>query len=231
MLALLHGAALAAGIAVAGGLWAGDLAGAGTEHTGGAFDLGARAALAGDYAGAMAHWLPLAEAGDRDAQYNVGNLHDRGLGLPEDDLAAIDWYGRAAAQGSVEAMVNLGMLYEAGRGVARDMTAAAEWFRRAAEAGNSLAQFKLGEAYAQGLGLPADPAQAAYWYRRAIERDLAAAMYRLGTMMATGQGIAQDVAQANALYERAEATSCMIRGHEHEPLALRTRRDQVFLGG
>ena len=53
-----------------------------------AFSDGARAAIAGDYATAFGHWLPLAEGGDADAQYNLGNLYDRGLGRAEDDAAA-----------------------------------------------------------------------------------------------------------------------------------------------
>ena len=196
-----------------------------------AFSAGARAALAGQYPDAFGHWQPLADAGDRDAQYNLGNLYDRGLGVPENDLAAIDWYGRAAQQGSVEAMVNLGMVYEAGRGVSRDMAQAVDWFRRAAEAGNSLAQYKLGEILSTGDGVAQDLQEAAQWYRRAVDQDLPAAMYRLGTMMAKGAGLPQDVGGAQELYERAEEAACMIRGHEHEPLALRTARDQMFLGG
>ncbi len=197
-----------------------------------AFDDGARAAMAGDYATAFGHWLPLAEAGDADAQYNLGNLFDRGLGRPEDDATAQRWYEMAAAQGVVEAMVNLGLIHELGRaGMARDPAEAARWYERAGEAGNALAQYKLGEMYSTGTGVPLDHARAAEWYERAVRQNLAAAMFRLGTLYAMGQGVELDASIANELYERAEATTCMIRGHEYEPLAMRTARMSVFVGG
>jgi TPR repeat protein len=197
-----------------------------------AFLDGARAAIAGDYATAFGHWLPLAEGGDADAQYNLGNLYDRGLGRAEDDAAAAEWYRRAAGQGVVEAMVNLGLIHELGRaGVARDPAEAARWYEEAGAAGNALAQYKLGEMYSTGTGVPQDFERAAEWYERAVRQNLAAAMYRLGTLYAMGQGVAQDAGLASELYERGEATTCMIRGHEYEPLAMRTARMSVFVGG
>jgi TPR repeat protein len=197
-----------------------------------AFADGARAAMAGDYGAAFGHWLPLAEAGDADAQYNLGNLLDRGLGRAEDDAAAAEWYRRAAGQGVVEAMVNLGLIHEIGRaGVARDPAEAARWYEQAGAAGNALAQYKLGEMYSTGTGVPQDFARAAEWYERAVRQDLAAAMYRLGTLYAMGQGVEKDASVASELYERGETTTCMIRGHEYEPLAMRTARMSVFFGG
>jgi hypothetical protein len=56
-------------------------------------------------------------------------------------------------------------------------------------------------------------------------------MYRLGTLYAMGQGVELDVGLASELYERAEVTTCMIRGHEYEPLAMKTSRMSVFVGG
>jgi len=85
--------------------------------------------------------------------------------------------------------------------------------------------------YSTGTGVPQDFARAAEWYERAVRQDLAAAMYRLGTLYAMGQGVEKDASVASELYERGETTTCMIRGHEYEPLAMRTARMSVFFGG
>ncbi|MGA0777082.1 MAG: tetratricopeptide repeat protein [Gemmobacter sp.] len=114
---------------------------------------------------------------------------------------------------------------------ARHPAEAARWYEEAGAAGNALAQYKLGEMYSTGTGVPQDFERAAEWYERAVRQNLAAAMYRLGTLYAMGQGVAQDAGLASELYERGEATTCMIRGHEYEPLAMRTARMSVFVGG
>ena len=38
---------------------------------------------AGDYARAVAEWRPLAEAGDADAQFNLGQAYRLGRGVPQ----------------------------------------------------------------------------------------------------------------------------------------------------
>ena len=45
---------------------------------------GRSAYQAGDYATALQVFLPLADAGDRDAQYWVGRLYDEGAGVDQD---------------------------------------------------------------------------------------------------------------------------------------------------
>jgi TPR repeat protein len=42
------------------------------------FQKGYAAYNAGDYATALKEWKPLAEAGDADAQYNLGVIYDKG---------------------------------------------------------------------------------------------------------------------------------------------------------
>ncbi|MCC7461039.1 MAG: caspase family protein [Gammaproteobacteria bacterium] len=81
---------------------------------------------------ALAAWLPLAEQGNLEAQVIVGEMYERGLGLPADHAAALAWYQRAADAGSRRAQVNLGFLYERGLGVPADAAIALDWYRRAA---------------------------------------------------------------------------------------------------
>ncbi|MFQ6016742.1 MAG: tetratricopeptide repeat protein [Kiloniellaceae bacterium] len=134
------------------------------------FDEGLAAAKRGDYMTAAKEWLPLAEQGHVGAQYNIGVLYDRGLGVPQDFAEAIEWYRRAAERGHLDAQANLGFAYQQGRGVAQDYAAAAKWYRMAAARGDVAAQTNLGWLYANGLGVEQDDVQAHMWLNLAAAR-------------------------------------------------------------
>ena len=53
----------------------------------------------GDYATAIGKLLPLAEAGDTDAEFNLGVMHQRGKGVPVDYVEAHMWFDLAASSG------------------------------------------------------------------------------------------------------------------------------------
>jgi TPR repeat protein len=93
--------------------------------------------LKGDYEAAYREWLPLAELGDVEAQFNLGVLYDEGAGVEQDLAIAADWYRKAAEQGFIDAQTNLGVMYYYGQGVTRDYQKAAEWFRLAAAQGDT----------------------------------------------------------------------------------------------
>jgi TPR repeat protein len=93
--------------------------------------------LKGDYSAAYNEWLPLAELGDAEAQYNLGVMYDEGAGMEQDLAAAAGWYRKAAEQGFMDAQTNLGIMYYHGQGVGRDHAEAARWFRQAASQGDS----------------------------------------------------------------------------------------------
>jgi uncharacterized protein len=84
-----------------------------------------------DYRSALNVWMPAAEAGDAEAQVNVGEIFERGQGGQPNYEAAKIWYEKAAAQGNTRAQFNLGTLYEQGFGVPQDPVAALNWYRRA----------------------------------------------------------------------------------------------------
>src|SRR5713101_569685 len=85
-----------------------------------------------NYATALKVWLPLAEGGDAAAQTYVGEIFEKGLGVPPDHQAAATWYRRAADRGYSRAAINLGQLYEQGLGVPKDTGQALGWYRKAA---------------------------------------------------------------------------------------------------
>jgi len=85
-----------------------------------------------DYGSALATLLPKAQGGDPVAQTYVGEIYERGLGLPAPDYAAAAlWYRKAAESGHRPAQTNLGSLYERGLGVPRNKAEALNWYRKA----------------------------------------------------------------------------------------------------
>lgn len=81
---------------------------------------------------ALKVWLPQAKAGDAEAQFYVGQIFEKGLGVAPDYESARTWYLKAAEQSYAAAQINLGYLYEAGLGVEKDELAALGWYRKAA---------------------------------------------------------------------------------------------------
>lgn len=92
------------------------------------FEAGLAAFYRFDYSTALKEWRPLAEAGDPDAQYQLGIMYYRGEGVMQDYREAAAWYQGAAEQGDTEAQLNLGLMYAQGLGVSKDYVQAYKWF-------------------------------------------------------------------------------------------------------
>jgi TPR repeat protein len=63
-----------------------------------------------DYSGAVAIWRPLAEKGDADAEFNLGQAYRLGRGVATNLSAAKTWFERAANKGHLDAETTLGLL-------------------------------------------------------------------------------------------------------------------------
>lgn len=133
------------------------------------YEAGLAAARAGDYATALREWRPLAEAGNRDAQFNLGLAYENGLGVPADGAQAARWYRRAAEQDDRQAQAYLAEMYAGGLGIARDDIEALRWYRRAAERGHAASQYNVGLFYAVGRGVAPSEVQAVAWLTVAEE--------------------------------------------------------------
>ena len=93
--------------------------------------------LKGHFDAAHEEWLPLAELGDAEAQFNMGVMYDEGAGVQQDLATAAVWYEKAAEQGFVDAQANIGMMYYHGQGVPCDHKTAVGWLQMAADQGDS----------------------------------------------------------------------------------------------
>lgn len=139
-----------------------------TSAAAGPLEDGIAAYNRGDPAAALTLWRPLADAGNPDAQVNIGVLHANGEGVPQSYAEAIAWYRKAADQGDVFALNNLGLMYMRGQGIAASDRTAVQLYARAAEQNFAPAQFNLATMYAQGRGTDKDKAEAYKWLTLAI---------------------------------------------------------------
>lgn len=115
------------------------------------FERGMEALMRGDYAVAYCQWLPLAQKGFADAQYNLGWLYANGNGLAVDIAQALDWWRKAARQGHADAQFAVALTYTTGEGVKQDLQKATDWYLSAARLGHADAREIL-------LELATDPA-------------------------------------------------------------------------
>jgi hypothetical protein len=81
-----------------------------------------------DYKTAFRLSKPLAEKGNVSAQYNLGVMYSKGLGVQRNDSEAVKWYQKAADSGLPDAQFNLGVMYYYGQGVPRDYVQSYKWF-------------------------------------------------------------------------------------------------------
>ena len=92
---------------------------------------------AGDYEVAYEKLLPLAEAGNPEAQYNLGVMYQEGLVVEQNYGKAVKWFRKAAEQGDVQAQYNLGGISHHGYGLQKDNVQAYAWAGIAAANGNT----------------------------------------------------------------------------------------------
>ena len=132
----------------------------------------------GDYVGAVAIWRPLAEAGDPDASFNMGQAYRLGRGVLVDLATAQTWLGRAAEKGHVDAQTTLGLLLFQNGNQADGL----KWLKGAAEKGDPRAMLVYGTALYNGDGVPQDPVLGYAYVSRSAAQGLEPARNTLQQM-------------------------------------------------
>lgn len=131
-----------------------------------------------DYASAVKIWRPLAEAGNADAAFNLGQAYRLGRGVPVNLAAAQTWLLRAASKDHVDAQSTLGLLlFDSG-----DRSGGLRWLKEAADAGEARALLVYGTALFNGDGVPRDQVRAYALVSRAAAQGLAPAKATLAEM-------------------------------------------------
>src|SRR5215469_1351928 len=121
-------------------------------------------------------------AGDRELQYKLARLLQRGDGIPRDVRAATGWYGKAAEQGHVAAALELNRLRHEGADISADGTKIAAALRLAVDQGDRDAMRALADMQVYGRGLPRDAEQSLALLRRAAAAGSAAAAEDLSNL-------------------------------------------------
>ncbi len=181
----------------------------------------------GDYATAYKELKPLAEQGDAEAQFLLGDsdiLYNRWLiksGVTEAEREAkrranwgeqAYWLRKAAEQGHAGAQCVLGERYLWGMGVPKDEGESEKWFRKSAEQGYADAQVDLGKYAAK------DNAEATKWFRMAAEQGNEYGQFFLAKMYANGQGAPQDLVQAHMWFDLAAARGNLLAENERDQM-------------
>ncbi len=176
--------------------------------------------------------LENAEAGEVEAQYEVGIMYLKGQGVAQDREKALQWLKRAsdggyqqatsklgriqeqqekfkqslrqAESGDLEAQYDVAMMYLKGRGVDTDGAKARKWLGKAADKGDTRAITRLGIINFKGENGGSDFKQALTLFNRVSDRS-ALAQYYLGEMYADGSGVKQDYPAAIEWYRKAAA--------------------------
>jgi TPR repeat protein len=131
-----------------------------------------------DYTAAVRIWRPLAERGDADAAFNLGQAYRLGRGVQINLAAAQTWFERAARKGHLDAQTTLGlMLFGDG-----NRTSGLRWLKSAAEKGEPRALLIYGTALFNGDGVPEDRVLAYAYISRAAAQGLAPAKTTLTEM-------------------------------------------------
>jgi hypothetical protein len=108
-----------------------------------------------------------AKNGNQNAQFILGQMYTKGLGVQQSDLDAAYWFKKSAEQGNSNALASLAFLYYSGKGVNKNDAEATRLSRIAADMGNTTAQFNMGLTYERGIGVKVDFEEALMWYRKA----------------------------------------------------------------
>lgn len=132
-------------------------------------DSGVQKYQAGDFKGAVAEWEPLAEKGDANAAFNLGQAYRLGRGVSQNLNKAMQYYEQSAKLGHVSAQGNLGTLLYFSAPPVQNRKKAIEWWHTAAQNGDSRAQYMLGILYFNGDDVGKDYAKA-YAYT-SLSRD------------------------------------------------------------
>ena len=144
-----------------------------------------------------------ATRGNVDAQIELAELYDNGLGVIKSAQTAVEWYKRAAEQGNTMAQFEMAEHYINGNGIKKDEKKAVEWYKRAAEQGCARAQFEMAERYNTGNGIEKDEKKSLKWYKRAAEQGNTEAQFRLAVCYEKGEGVKKNENSAYKLCKKA----------------------------
>jgi uncharacterized protein len=165
------------------------------------FKTGLAAYDRGDFRTALNEWLPVAERGDANAEFNVGLLYATGKGAKQDFRQAAAWYRKAAEQGVGAAQYNLGVMYANGDGVPRDVHEAVKWLQKATDAGIPMGREELANLYgSKGIENYGKSFEA---QNKSAEKGSPTAQFDVALLYDLGRGVPRNYEEAMKWYRKA----------------------------
>ena len=163
-----------------------------------------------------AQWFSkAADQGVVIAQYRLGSLYEKGVGVDRSYERARSLYEKAANAGNARAMHNLGVLFVENGDGWPDYASAAGWFRKAAEYGVRDSQFNLAVLYARGMGVEQNLVQSYMWFAVAATQGDAEAARKRDEVAARLD--ARDLATAKSITEAFKPKELARDVNEAEP--------------
>lgn len=161
----------------------------------------------GRYRRNPSYYKTLAEKGDVEAQYTLGNCLLHGETSETIRLKAYYWYQKAAETGHSDAQCAMGHRYLYAIGCKRHLQKAISWYNMAAKQGNIEAKFELATiynnwCYCQELRINYDPQKYFEQIRFAAESEYPEAQYFLANEYESGSK--KNVVLAYQWYKRAQ---------------------------
>ena len=151
-----------------------------------------------NYIEEMKRWQPKAEAGDAEAQFQLGQMYALGHGFKQNFKTAAEWYEKAAQQSHAKARTALGLLYSFGV-ISSEKDNETDWLEKAAAQDEPVAQVFLGD-LAKGQD---KYDEARKWYEQAAANGSADAMIAIAKLHEYGEDTSKDLEQARQWNEKA----------------------------
>ena len=139
-----------------------------------------------------------AEAGSKEAQYELSNMYAFGSGVERDEAKSAEWCQKAAASGHPDAQLDVGIKYQTGNfyTTTPDYAKAFEWYQKAAASGHSDVQWRMGFMYIYGEGVPKDNKKAVECFQKGAASGCRISIARLNWMYKNGKDVEKDEVQA-----------------------------------
>lgn len=137
----------------------------------------------------------LAEAGDLQAQYDLGNAYRLGDGTPNDDFKATLWYRKAAEQGHVYAIKCMENACRNGLGLNVNLVEAAAWSAKINRRGEIPTESKVQE---PDCSLDSDLDMLELF--KSLNNGDAESLYRVGVCYEEALLLHRDIVEAHAYY-------------------------------
>lgn len=111
--------------------------------------------------------MTLAQKGNAEAEFKVGEMYETGFGVDQDMKQAESWITKAAEKGHETAGFKLLYWDLEKNGVNAGNKAGLESLQTKARDGNPQAQYYVGKMYSRGVGLKKNPDEAVNWLNKA----------------------------------------------------------------